>query len=137
MSEQDNLKTVVQLYTDFGQGNVPGVLNAMTDDVIWKQPAGGPPPFAGRIQGREQFGEWFSQMDAVSDVEAFEPTEFFAQGSKVVVLGYYRFRSKSTGKNWESDWTMVWTFREGKIAEGQILDDTLAQALALDYVHPN
>lgn len=42
-----------------------------------------------------------------------------------------RHRSKATGKLWESDWAMVWTVREGKLAKGQILEDTFAQAAAL------
>ena len=133
MSEKDNMKIVQKMYADFGEGDIASVLNAMIPDVVWKQPAVGPEPFAGTIRGREQLGEWFAQMDAVSEVEAFEPQEFFAQGDKVVVLGHYRYRSKSTGKPWESDWAHVWTFRDGKLAEGQILEDTLAQAAALGW----
>ena len=132
MNADEKVKVVQQMYADFGQGNIPSVLNVMADDVIWRQPAVGPAPFAGTVRGREQLGKWFGQLDATSDVEAFEPKDFIAQGDKVVVLGYYKYRAKSTGKTWESDWAMVWTFRNGKLAEGQILEDTLAQAVALD-----
>lgn len=131
MSEKDNIKIVQKMYADFGQGDITSVLSAMTPDVVWKQPQVGPEPFAGMVRGREQLGEWFAKLDALSDVLAFEPQEFFSRGDKVVVLGYYRYRSKSTGKPWESDWAMVWTLRDGKLAEGQILEDTLAQAAAL------
>ena len=120
------------MYADFRQGNMPGVLDAMAEDVIWKQPATGPAPFAGTVRGREQLGEWFGQLEAVSEVEAFEPQEFIAQGDKVVVLGNYKYRSKATGKSWASDWAMVWVVKMGKIAQGQIFEDTLAQANALD-----
>jgi ketosteroid isomerase-like protein len=131
MSEQENVKIVQQLYADFGQGNMPGVLSVMTEDVIWKQPATGPAPFAGTIRGREQLGEWFGQMDTVSEVEAFEPRDFIAHKDKVVVLGNYKYRSRATGKNWESDWAMVWVVKNGKITMGQIIEDTLAQANAM------
>lgn len=131
MNEEDKIGIVQKMFADFGAGDIAGVLNAMTPDVIWKQPPIGPEPFAGVVHGREQLGEWFARLDAVSDVEAFEPKEFFSRGDRVVVLGYYRYRSKSTGKPWESDWAMVWTIRDGKLAEGQILEDTLAQAAAL------
>ena len=114
MSEQENVKIVQQMYADFGQGNMPGVLNAMVEDVIWKQAPTGPAPFAGTIRGREQLGEWFGRMDAVSEVEAFEPQEFIAQGDKVLVLGNYSYRSEATGKSWESDWVMVWVVKNGK-----------------------
>jgi ketosteroid isomerase-like protein len=131
MSEQENVKIVQQMYADFGQGNMPGVLNAMAEDVIWKQAPTGPAPFAGTIRGREQLGDWFGQMDAVSEVEAFEPQEFIAQGDKVVVLGNYEYRSKATGKSWESDWAMVWSLRDGIITKGHIFENTLAQANAM------
>lgn len=131
MSEKDNIKVVQKMYADFGEGDIASVLNAMATDVVWKQPPVGPDPFAGMICGRDQLGEWFAKLDAVSDVQAFEPKEFFSRRDKVVVLGYYRYRSKSTGKTWESDWAMVWTLRDGKLAEGQIFEDTLAQAAAL------
>ncbi len=131
MSERENVKIVQQMYADFGEGNIASVLNAMAEDVVWKQPATGPTPFAGTVRGREQLGEWFGQMDAVSEVEAFEPKEFISEGDKVVVLGNYTYRSKSTGKSWQSDWVMVWVVKNGQIAEGQIFEDTLAQAHAL------
>jgi ketosteroid isomerase-like protein len=131
MSESENMKIMQQMYADFGQGNIPGVLNAMAEDVVWKQPPSGPSPFAGIVRGREQLGKWFGQMDAVSEVEAFETQEFIAQGDKVVVLGKYNYRATATGRSWESDWVMVWVVKNGKIARGQIFEDTLAQATAL------
>jgi len=48
----------------------------------------------------------------------------------VVALGYYKFLSKPTGKTWEAEWAMVWTFREGKVAEFQFFGDTPAEAAA-------
>lgn len=131
MGANENVMIVQQLYADFGQGDIPSVLSVMAEDVIWKQPVTGPAPFAGTVRGREQLGEWFGQMDAVSEVEAFEPQEFIAKGDSVVVLGNYRYRSKATGKSWESDWAMVWVVKNGQIAEGQIYEDTLAQAYAM------
>ncbi len=32
MSEQDNVDVVRQLYSDFGEGNVDGILNVLTED---------------------------------------------------------------------------------------------------------
>lgn len=131
MDEQDNINLVKQMYADFGEGNIPAVLESMADDVVWKQPTDGPAPFAGTIRGREQLATWFGQIDTVSDVEAFDIHDFFTKGNKVVALGSYIYQSKATGKTWESDWAMVWTIKDGKIAQGQIIEDTLAQANAM------
>ncbi len=76
------------------------------------------------------FGEFFRTVDEVTETESFEPREFIAQGNKVVALGYYKFLSKPTGKTWEAEWAMVWTFREGKVAEFQFFGDTAAEAAA-------
>jgi hypothetical protein len=38
------------------------------------------------------------------EAEQFEPGEFVAQGDKVVALGHYRWRIKSTGHSYPSDW---------------------------------
>jgi ketosteroid isomerase-like protein len=39
--EQDNLKTIHQVYAAFGEGDIEGVLGMLTDDVRWSTP--GPP----------------------------------------------------------------------------------------------
>ncbi len=131
MRERDNVKRVQQIYADFGQGNIPGILAALADDVEWKEPPAGPPPFAGTYRGREQVGELFGQLAEAAEPEQFEPREFIAQGDTVVALGYYRFRARATGRTWETDWAMVWRFREGKVARFRIFKDSAAEAAAL------
>ena len=33
-----NTEIVQQCYVDFGQGNIPGLLNAMSENIIWVDP---------------------------------------------------------------------------------------------------
>ena len=134
MNEQDNVAALRKMYADFGAGDILGVLNVMAEDVVWKQVREGPKPFAGTICGRDQFDAWFVQMEAISDIEAFDPREFIAQGNKVVVIGHYVLRARATGKLWESDWAHIWTFSGRQVIEGQVLEDTLARAAALDWL---
>ena len=130
MSTQDNLKTVQGIYTDFGQGNIPAILNVLADDVEFHQPPGGEPPFTGTYRGRDGAGNFFQSMVETVDVLAMEPQEFVAQGDTVVVLGHYRFRPKTTGIPYDTDWAMVWWFRNGKINKFQINYDTATERLA-------
>jgi ketosteroid isomerase-like protein len=44
------------------------------------------------------------------------PQEFIAQDNKVVVLGHYVWEIKSTGMQYDSDWTHIFTIRDGMIA---------------------
>lgn len=130
MSESGNVGTIRQIYADFGEGNISGVLDSLTEDVVWVEPEAGKSPVSGVARGRQEVAEFFRVLDDVSETEAFEPREFVAQDNKVVVLGYYRFRVKATGKRWESEWAMAFTFRHGLIAHFQFYGDTLGEAAA-------
>ena len=86
-------------------------------------------PFAtGKRSGREQAGQFFASLADSQDVKTFEPREFIAQGEKVVALGSYSWRVKSTGREYEGDWAHVFTIRDGKIAGFQEYTDTAAIA---------
>jgi uncharacterized protein len=131
MSTQDNLKVAQGVYTSFSQGNIPAILNVLTDDVEFHQPPGGEPPFKGVYCGRDGAATFFQKMVAAVDILMLEPQEFVAQGDTVVVLGHYQFRPKATGITYDTDWAMVWKFRAGKIARFQIHLDSATEAAAL------
>lgn len=131
MAIQGNVKTVQDLYTAFGRGDIPFILNALTEDVEWREPPGGEAPFKGTYRGREGVGQFFTWLAEAVEVEAFEPREFYPGNDAVVALGRYRFRSRKTGKAYETDWTMVWRFRDGKVARFEIYKDSAAEAAAL------
>jgi ketosteroid isomerase-like protein len=130
MSTHDNLAIAQSIYTAFGRGDIPAILNVLADDVEFHEPPGGSPPFTGIYHGREGAGTFFREMVETVDVLMLEPHEFVAQGDTVVVLGHYRFRPKSTGIAFDTDWAMVWWFRGGKIVKFQIHYDTATERLA-------
>jgi hypothetical protein len=131
MSVEGNLKIVQQAYADFARGNIPGLLGALAPDIEWREPPGGPVPFAGVYRGREAVAEFFRALDETASVESFEPREFFAQGETVIVTGWYRFRVKATGRAYETDWVMVWRFRGGQVEQFQIHKDSSTEREAL------
>ena len=131
MSTQDNLTIAQGIYTAFGQGDIPAILNVFADDVELHEPPGGEPPFTGVYRGRDGAGRFFQEMVGAVDVLMLEPQEFVAQGDTVVVLGHYRFRAKATDITYDTDWAMVWWFRGGKVVKFQIHDDSATEAAAL------
>jgi uncharacterized protein len=131
MSTQDNVMIVQGIYAAFGRGDIPAILNVLADDVEFHEPPGGAPPFTGIYQGRDGAGAFFQGMAGAVDVLMLEPQEFVAQGDTVVVLGHYRFRAKSTGITYDTDWAMVWWFRGDKVVKFQIHDDSATEAAAL------
>jgi len=101
MSEQTNVAVVQQAYEAFGRGDIPGVLDHLTDDVVWALQGPTTIPFAGVHRGREGIAEFFSLVGEALEYEQFEPREFVAQGDTVVVLGYERSLVKPTGRMFE------------------------------------
>jgi ketosteroid isomerase-like protein len=132
MNEQQNVAVVREAYAAYKRGDMPGLLNTMADDVGWFLP--GPKeilPYVGKRQGKQQVAQFFTTVAATQEAEQFDPSEFIAQGDRVVVLGHYRWHVKSTGRNFSSDFVHVFTCRNGKIGDFHEHFDTHAAATAL------
>ena len=118
MNEQENLRIVQEGYTAFGRGDIAAALSSYADDVDWAMP--GPPdvvPYTGRRRGREQVAQFYSTFAQTEDVEQMELQDFIAQGDKVLVLGHYKGRVKSTGRSYTKDFIHVITLRGGKVTK--------------------
>ena len=128
MSEQENIAIVQQAYDNFKTGNIPALLDQLSEDVQWQLPKMENVPFAGKYTTRAGVGEFFALVAANQDELKFEPRETVAQGDKVVSLGYYQWRVKATRREFESDFAHVFTIRNGKIAAFAEYTDTAACA---------
>jgi ketosteroid isomerase-like protein len=130
MSEQENTQIVRQAYASFKSGDIEALLGLLSDDIKWQLPETEGVPFAGQRQGREQVAQFFATLADAQEVRQFEPGEFVAQGEKVVALGHYLWRVKSTGREYGGDWAHVFTIRDGKITGFHEYTDTAAAAAA-------
>ena len=126
-----NVDVVQQGYEAFGRGDIPAVLELLTDDVEWTEQGPSVIPFAGTFRGREGIAEFFTLLDETLEFEQFEPRKFVGQGDTVVVVGYERGLVKPTGRTFEHEWAHVYTLRDGKIATGLFLEDTATLVDAL------
>ena len=126
MSQQ--IEVVQRAYAAFGRGDVPGVLECVTDDILWEPIVGAGPhvPHAGTRRGKAQVTKFFRLLDQSTEFQTFEPRQFFENGDTVVVLGSYAARAKTTGRQTSSDWVMIFRFREGKVAAFKELTDSAA-----------
>ena len=132
MSERTNADVVQRGYEAFGRGDIPALLDLLTDDVEWTLQGPSVIPFAGTRHGHEGVAEFFSVLGETLDFEQFEPREFVAQGDTVVVVGVERSLSRATGRTIEQEWAHVNTLRDGKIAEFRAFEDTGAYVAALE-----
>jgi len=128
MSETQNTTVVRDAYAAFGRGDIPALLACMTDDVQWRPVIGTAKhvPFSGERTGKAGVAEFFRIVGETEDFQQFEPREFVAEGDTVVAVGHYRATTKKTGKAFESDFVMVFTFRDGKVATFREFTDSAA-----------
>jgi ketosteroid isomerase-like protein len=125
-----NKQIVQDAYAHFAKGNIPALLNNLTDDVIWTTP--GPKsiiPWVGIHKGKQQVAEFFKLINENIEFLKFEPKEYITEGDKVVVLGHWEAKSKKSGKTGGSDWTMVFTLKNGKVCEYHEYSDTYVSVI--------
>ena len=121
-----------ETYEAVGCGDIPALLDFLTNDVEWTFQGPSVVPFAGTRRGREGVAEFFSLVGRNLEFERFEPREFVAQGSTVVALGFERSLIKPTGRTFEQEWADFYKLRDGKVAKFLALEDTAAHAAAFD-----
>ena len=131
MNKSENVRTVRRLFACFGQGDITGAVDLLSDDVEW-QVAGRPEiiPWAGTHLGREQVAWFFTILAETVELQALELRDVITQGDTVVVLGHEQSRVKPTDRTCASDWAMVFTLRDGQIARFQEYHDTDGWAAA-------
>ena len=132
MEASTNVAVVRQVYEALGRGDVPAVLELLSEDVEWVYQGPSTIPFAGTRHGRDGVGEFFSLLGETLEFEQFEPREFVAQDDRVVVVGFERNLIKSTGRTFEQEWVHDFTLKEGKVSKVRSFEDTAAYVETLD-----
>ena len=129
MSEQQNLKTIQDMYAAFGRGDVAFIVNQLTDDIRWFTHVDSIVPWAGDFSGKDRVPAFFDAIFKNVDTELFEPGEFIVQGDTIVSLGEYGCRVHRTGKHSRSRFAFIWKFRDGKVCSyEQFIGPELAAA---------
>ena len=126
-----NKEMAQAVYDYFGKGDVPAILELVTDDIKWTCP--GPTnilPYAQVYHGKKGVTEFFKLIYANKDFPGFEIYDYVSEGNKVVALGHWDAKSKKTGNPYSGDWAMVFTFRDGKLAEHKEYYDSYGEAMA-------
>jgi uncharacterized protein len=115
MNEQENTKIAAQMYETFMAGDVEGFINLFSEDASWHAPEIENVPLNGKFSGRENLAGFISGIDEYEEFLKFEPTEYIAQGDRVVILGSFLARSKTTDKQYATDFAHIITVKEGEI----------------------
>jgi ketosteroid isomerase-like protein len=122
--EGQSVEVVRSLYEAFGRGDVPGVLGAMTDDVVWHETEG--MPYGGVYHGGEEIAKnVFGPITEDLQDFAVIPEEFIASGSTVAVVARYTGTGKETGNTLDLPAVHLWDVRDGKVARFRQFIDTV------------
>jgi ketosteroid isomerase-like protein len=112
-----NVELVKKAYSDFAEGNVPGVLGIFDPAIEWKECKG--MPFVkgdGIFIGAEAIvANVFMNLPVYFDGFNIAVTEVFGTDDKVVMVGYYQGTNKATGHSFKANATHVWTVKNGKL----------------------
>jgi ketosteroid isomerase-like protein len=125
MTADTNIKTITQVYEAFGRGDVPAILDAVTDDVDWAAEASSDgAPWYGVRTGRDGVAQFFTDFGSAMEVEEFTPVSVAASDTDVLTVVRFRARSRRTGKSAAMDLHHFFRFRDGKIAYYRGTEDT-------------
>jgi ketosteroid isomerase-like protein len=130
MSAEENKRTVQSIFEAFGRGDIPGVLEHVSEDATWKAPGPEVVTYFGDRRGHAGATEFFVQLGTTVAFEYFEPAAFVAEGDRVVVLGRERGLVRKTGKTFDNEWALVFTLDGGKVSGFQCYENTAAIAEA-------
>lgn len=122
--------TIQSMYAAFGRGDLPALLEHLSDDVEWTHHGSIGLPFMGTFRGKAAVAKWFADVAAVDGVQAFEPREFLAGPDHVTVLGWERTRALPNGNVFETDWVHVFNVKNGRVTRFVGSYDTAASAAA-------
>lgn len=131
IAQDENVQVIQDVYTAFGQGNIPGVLDLLDEDVDWTFNGRSEDiPFGGRWQGKAKMMDFFQTVGATCDVLEFGPNEVISFGEHVLSLGHERVRVRATGRVFESDWAHLFQVIDGRVVRLREFYDTAAIAEA-------
>ena len=119
-----------EFFVKFGKGDIPGVLDTLSEDVNWFIPGPATIPYAGARKGRTEVGKFFTSFSDAVEVQKFEPRQFVTQKGQVVVLGHEVLKVKTTGKVVDNEWALVFTVYRDRITKFRSYEDTAALVTA-------
>jgi uncharacterized protein len=126
-----NVEAVGAIYAAFGQGDIPAILDALSDDVQWdvwvptSKAQDGTIPYLVPRKGKAEVGEFFAALAAL-EFHTFEPLVTAGAGDNVLATISLDLTAKATGRRFQDYEVHVWTFDSaGKVTSLRHVIDTL------------
>lgn len=137
MPAKTPLTVIQELYTSFGQGDLPGLLARLHPEVEWAANVDSSLPAARSVpcyqpgRGRAFVAGYFALLLQGYKMHRFAPVAFLAGGAEVAVRINVDFTIRSTGKRISGEVIHHWIVGEdGLVARFRDFEDTLGWSLA-------
>jgi uncharacterized protein len=124
MGEAD-ISLIKEMYESFSRGDIKGVIAGLTPDVHWRvNGERGDYPLFGVWNGAGEVKMFFGSVAEQEQFSEFSPTEFYASGDRVFVLGRYAGKIAKTGRTFASEFVHIFTLRDGKVCNFHEFNDS-------------
>ena len=122
--KQENVDLVLKLYAAFEKRDIEALLEMLSQDVEWGEPANPFNPAGGTRYGHQGFLEWLNNGKQNEDTLILEPRKMLTDVHTVAVFGYMKCLAIPTGKTYESDFVHIVVIKDGNIIKFQEFFDT-------------
>jgi ketosteroid isomerase-like protein len=137
MSAQDNAAALERIYTAFGTGDIPTLLDHLDEDVAWEswtvdhrgQAAG--VPWQSERRGKQGAAEFFELVGGLLEVHDFQVLDVIAGERQAAAEVVIEFTDRQTGARLRDEELHLWTFGEdGRVTRVRHYCDTAKHAAA-------
>ena len=128
MSIEQNVQIVKNFFAALGRRDKQGLLALSAEDIEWIIP-GKDWPLAGTHRGHAGLTDFLQKASQTVETST-EPSEYVAQGDRVLVVGVATGKIKATNRTFKDDWVFYITLRNGKLTKIREYIDTQALAKA-------
>jgi ketosteroid isomerase-like protein len=136
------VEIVQSLYTAFGRGDIPTIVQQLADNVEWRinldpaVPAASTVPTFRTYRGKATIAGFFATLVQSLEMHSFQPVSFLAGDGEVGARIMIDATVRSTGRRLRLETLHHWMLEpSGKVLRFVDFQDTLAVAAAWDKVH--
>ena len=115
MNTEQNVQIVRDFFAAVGSNDIQSLQALIAEDIEWVIPGQENLPLAGTHRGHARLVTLI-QKAAELEISTPEPSEFVAQGDRVLMIGFAKRKVKATNKAFEDHFVLAITVRNRKVA---------------------
>lgn len=111
-----NKNAVGKMFEAFGRGDIPYILSQFSDDMVIDGRDVATIPFARLYNGKADCLNYFIGLNEAFETTAFEAFSVIGEGNLVAAFGRHAGKGRTSGKSFDSPWSMYWEFNADGLA---------------------